>query len=61
MDKVKMAIVGAGIWGENHASIYKAHPFAEIVAICDQNEGKAKEVAQRCGHREGLYRLPQNV
>ncbi len=49
MDKVKMAIVGAGIWGENHASIYQAHPFAETVAICDQNEAKAREVANRVG------------
>ena len=35
MNKVKMAIVGAGIWGENHARIYNAHPFAETVALCD--------------------------
>ena len=35
MNKVKMAIVGAGIWGENHARIYNAHPFAEVVALCD--------------------------
>jgi len=49
MEKLKMAIVGAGIWGENHARIYKAHPFAEIVAICDQNLEKAEDVAQRVG------------
>ena len=33
MNKVKMAIVGAGIWGENHARIYNAHPFAEGLAL----------------------------
>ena len=47
MNKVKMAIVGAGIWGENHARIYNAHPFAEVVALCDMNLEKAKEVAAR--------------
>ena len=47
MNKVKMAIVGAGIWGENHARIYNAHPFAEVVALCDMNLEKAKEVAHR--------------
>lgn len=49
MDKVKMAIVGAGIWGENHAQIYQAHPFAETVAICDMNREKAEAVAARVG------------
>ena len=49
MEKLKMAIVGAGIWGENHARIYKAHPFAEIVAICDMNLKKAEDVAHRVG------------
>lgn len=47
MNKVKMAIVGAGIWGENHARIYNAHPFAEVVALCDMNLEKAREVAAR--------------
>ena len=47
MNKVKMAIVGAGIWGENHAKIYNAHPFAETVALCDMNLERAKEVAAK--------------
>ncbi len=28
--KLKMAIVGAGTWGENHAKIYRAHPFVVL-------------------------------
>jgi len=47
--KLKMAIVGAGTWGENHAKIYRAHPFADVVAICDMNYGKAKTVADKIG------------
>ena len=43
---VKMAIIGAGTWGKNHAQIYNAHPFAETVAICDANLSKAQAVAQ---------------
>jgi len=45
--KLKMAIVGAGIWGENHAKIYKAHPFAEVVAVCDRNKKAAACLAQK--------------
>lgn len=44
-----MGIVGAGIWGETHASIYREHPMAEPVAICDLNEDKAKEIAEKYG------------
>lgn len=47
--KLKMAIVGAGIWGENHAKIYQSHPFAEVVAICDMNYGKAKAIGSKLG------------
>jgi len=48
-DKLKMAIVGAGIWGENHAKIYKAHPFCEVVAVCDEKPGKAANMADKMG------------
>jgi len=54
MTKLKMAIVGAGIWGENHAKIYSAHPFAETVAVCDSNYAKAKALADRL-HIPGVY------
>jgi predicted dehydrogenase len=47
--KLKMAIVGAGIWGENHAKIYQAHPFCEVVAVCDEKPGKAKNMADKMG------------
>lgn len=52
MKKIKMAIVGAGIWGENHARIYQAHPFCEVVALCDLNLAKARESAKRLGIRD---------
>ena len=47
--KLKMAIVGAGTWGENHAKIYQAHPFCEVVAVCDEKPGKAKNMADKMG------------
>ena len=49
MDKVRMAIIGAGIWGENHARIYNAHPFATTVAICDMDIERARAAAARVG------------
>ncbi len=47
--KIKMAVVGAGTWGENHIKIYNAHPFAEVVALCDRDDKKLNEVADRQG------------
>ncbi len=47
--KIRMAIVGAGTWGENHARLYQEHPFCEVVAICDLNLKRARESASRLG------------
>lgn len=47
MKPIKMAIVGAGLWGEAHASIYQEHPLTELVAICDLDEQKALRFAKR--------------
>ncbi|MDR1972135.1 MAG: Gfo/Idh/MocA family oxidoreductase [Treponema sp.] len=47
--KLKMAIVGAGIWGENHARIYQAHPFCEAVAVCDERIERARALAAKMG------------
>lgn len=52
MTKIKMGIIGAGVWGQTHASIYNEHPYAETVAICDQNETRAREAAKKYGIRE---------
>jgi len=47
--KLKMAIVGAGLWGLNHGRIYRAHPFCELVAVCDKNRSAAERVANQLG------------
>lgn len=52
MKKIRMGIVGCGVWGETHASIYQEHLMADIVAICDKNEERAKEVARK-------YNIPE--
>jgi predicted dehydrogenase len=49
MEKLKMAIVGAGTWGTAHAGIFREHPLAETLAICDANREKAEAVAKEFG------------
>lgn len=52
MEKLKMAIVGAGTWGENHARIYNDHPCVETVAVCDYNTEKAQRLAAQFGIKQ---------
>ena len=52
MKQIRMGIVGAGTWGETHASIYAEHLFADPVAICDMNEERARAIADKYGIRK---------
>lgn len=52
MKELRMGIVGAGIWGETHASIYNEHPFARTVAICDKDRSRAEALAAKFGVEE---------
>lgn len=45
--QIRIGIVGAGTWGETHASIYKEHLFAEPAAICDMNKERAQAIADK--------------
>lgn len=42
----KIAIVGAGIIGKSHSDAILSNPDCELVAVCDVNEEKAKEIAK---------------
>ncbi|MEZ5667349.1 MAG: Gfo/Idh/MocA family oxidoreductase [Alphaproteobacteria bacterium] len=48
-DKVKLAVVGAGIWGENHAMAYAHYPLVDLACICDLDAGRAKALADKVG------------
>lgn len=52
IEKVKMGIIGAGIWGERHASIFNSHPMVEITAICDLDASRAQAVASKYGIKD---------
>lgn len=49
MKKLKVAVVGTGFWGKNHARIYKELASTELVAICDVNHERAKSAAEQFG------------
>jgi UDP-N-acetylglucosamine 3-dehydrogenase len=49
MKKLGVAVIGAGGWGKNHVRVYKELASTELVAVCDVNAERAKDVASQFG------------
>lgn len=49
MKRTRFGIIGAGLWGKIHAGVYSTHHKAELVAVCDLNAERAKEMARDFG------------
>lgn len=49
MKRVRMAVIGAGIWGENHAMAYTSYPIVDLAYICDLNAERARRLAEKVG------------
>jgi UDP-N-acetylglucosamine 3-dehydrogenase len=49
MKKLSVAVIGTGFWGRNHARIFKELEETELIAVCDIDAEKAKNVAKQFG------------
>ncbi len=49
MEKIKTAVVGVGMFGDTHARTFFETEKAELICVCDVNEERAKEAAQKYG------------
>ncbi|NPV09557.1 MAG: Gfo/Idh/MocA family oxidoreductase [Anaerolineae bacterium] len=49
MEKVKWGIIGTGVIAPSHASAIAASDYAELVAVCDIDEPKAREFSAKYG------------
>ena len=47
MKKLGVAVIGTGFWGRNHARVFKELEETELLAICDINAERAKNVAKQ--------------
>ncbi len=47
MKRLRVAVVGFGVMGKNHAGVYAALPYTDLVAIVDPSEERRAEAAQR--------------
>jgi len=44
-NRIRVAVVGAGEFGRNHARVYRELPSAELIGIYDKNPERAKQIA----------------
>ncbi|MBC7131054.1 Gfo/Idh/MocA family oxidoreductase [Candidatus Bathyarchaeota archaeon] len=49
MKPVGVAVIGTGFWGRNHARVFTELEEAELIAVCDINRERAKNVAKQFG------------
>lgn len=52
MDKVKIAVIGLGWFGEKHCEALSGIPHAELHALCTRNESRLKALAGTFGVRK---------
>jgi predicted dehydrogenase len=45
MQTLKVGIVGAGLWGANHARVFATLPQTKVVAVCDTSRERAEAMA----------------
>src|SRR5438445_8988262 len=49
MKRVGVGVIGTGFWGENQVRVLRQSRMADLVAICDTNEKRAREIGTKYG------------
>ena len=49
--KIRVAVVGAGEFGRNHARVYREMDTVELIGVMDQDAARAEKLAQEFGVR----------
>ncbi|MFH1905484.1 MAG: Gfo/Idh/MocA family oxidoreductase [bacterium] len=45
--RVRLGVIGTGIWGRMHIRAYMQHPSADLVAVCDLDEERAQDAVKK--------------
>lgn len=51
MQQLRMGVIGAGLWGHNHARVFNVLSETELVAVCDLDGTRAETMKQEHGAR----------
>jgi UDP-N-acetylglucosamine 3-dehydrogenase len=49
MKRVPVGVIGTGFWGENQVRVLRQNSLSDLVAVCDNNEKRAKEIGTKYG------------
>nr|MBP7562126.1 Gfo/Idh/MocA family oxidoreductase [Armatimonadota bacterium] len=49
MERIGVGIIGVGLFGENHARLYRQDPRTKLVGLCDLNTVRADALARELG------------
>jgi len=49
MAKLRVGVVGAGLWGANHVRAFRTLPETELVAVCDVDPARAEKLRAEGG------------
>lgn len=49
MEKLGVAVVGVGFWGQNHVRVFRELPETELIAVCDMNKETVLPFAEELG------------
>jgi predicted dehydrogenase len=56
MKQFRVGIVGAGLWGANHARVFGTLPQTKVVAVCDVSPERAKAMQASAGAQSAYTR-----
>src|SRR5213083_2793286 len=49
MKRVAIGVIGTGFWGENQVRVLHQSRMADLVAVCEKDEKRAKEIGNKYG------------
>jgi UDP-N-acetylglucosamine 3-dehydrogenase len=49
MKRIGIGVIGTGFWGENQVRVLRQSPMANLLAICEKDEKRAKEIGTKYG------------
>ena len=61
MKKFNVGIVGAGLWGANHARVFSVLPQTQVVAVCDLSAERAEAMRAKTGAKAAYARFEELI
>lgn len=59
MSKLRVAVVGAGIYGIHHVDVYKQNPHVELIAVCDYSKEIRSDIEKK--YNVSTYELVKDM